>query len=64
MFRVNRKFAFVVALAAALVMLFVLSSTAFAGSPTTVCVDGYVINHREVAVNGLLTSAPSHCRSL
>ncbi len=32
MFRVNRKFAFVVALAAALVMLFVLSSIAFAGS--------------------------------
>ena len=58
MFRVNRKFAFVVALAAALVMLFVLSSTAFAGSPTTVCVDGYVINHREVAVNGLLTQPP------
>ena len=44
MFRVNRKLAFVVALAAALIMLFMLSSVAFAGSDTTkvICVDGYV----------------------
>jgi hypothetical protein len=57
MFRVNRKLAFVVALGAALVMLFVLSSVAFAGSDTTktVCVDGYVINHREIVVNGTKT---------
>ena len=57
MFHVNRKLAFVVALAAALVMLFMLSSVAFAGSDTTkvICVDGYVINHREIVVNGTKT---------
>ena len=57
MFRVNRKLAFVVAFAAALVMLFMMSSVAFAGSDTTktICVDGYVINHREMAVNGTKT---------
>jgi len=57
MFRVNRKLAFVVAFAAALVMLFIMSSVAFAGSDTTktVCVDGYVINHREIVVNGTKT---------
>jgi len=57
MFRVNRKLALVVALAAALVMLFMMSSVAFAGSDTTktICVDGYVINHREIVVNGTKT---------
>jgi hypothetical protein len=57
MFLVNRKFAFMVAFAAALVMLFMLSSVAFAGSDSTdtVCVDGYVINHRELAVDGTKT---------
>ena len=60
MFSVNRKLAFGVALGAALVMLFVLSSVAFAGSDTTktVCVDGYVINHRELAVDGTKTDPP------
>ena len=60
MFRVNRKFAFVVALAAALVMLFMMSSIAFAGDDTTktICVDGYVINHRELAVDGTKTEPP------
>ncbi|MCX6033288.1 MAG: LysM peptidoglycan-binding domain-containing protein [Chloroflexi bacterium] len=58
MFGMNRKFAFVVVLAAALVMLFIMSSAAFADSTTavtTVCVDGYVINHRELAVDGTKT---------
>ena len=57
MFRVNRKLAFVVAFAAALVMLFMMSSVVFAGDDTTksICVDGYVINHRELAVNGTKT---------
>ena len=57
MFRVNRKLVFVVALAAALVMLFMMSSVVFAGDDTikTICVDGYVINHRELAVNGTKT---------
>lgn len=54
MFRVNRKLAFAVAFAAALVMLFMMSSVAFAGGDT-VCVDGYVINHREQAVDGTRT---------
>jgi len=66
MFRVNRKLAFVVALAAALVMLFMLSSVAFAGSDTTktVCVDGYVINHRELAVNGTKTTPPLYVEAV
>lgn len=55
----NRTFVFVVAFAAALVMLFVVASVAFAGgtetSGDTVCVDGYVINHREQAVDGTRT---------
>jgi LysM repeat protein len=57
MIRVNRKLALVVALGAALAMLFLLSSVAFAGSETTktICVDGYVINHRELAVDGTKT---------
>ena len=58
MFSVNRRFAFVMALAAALVMLFMMSSVAFAGTDTTtdtICVDGYVINHRELAVDGTKT---------
>jgi len=59
MFRTKRKLVFGVALVAALAMLFILSSVAFAGSDTTTkttaCVDGYVINHRELAVNGTKT---------
>jgi hypothetical protein len=57
MFSSNRKLVIVVAFAAALVTLFLLSSVAFAGSDTTetVCVDGYVINHRELAVDGTKT---------
>ena len=57
MFSVNRKLAFAVALVAALVMLVIMSSVAFAGSDTTetICVDGYVINHRELAVDGTKT---------
>ena len=50
---------FVVAFAAALVMLFALASVAFAGgtetSGDTICVDGYVINHREQPVDGTKT---------
>ena len=66
MFRVNRKLAFVVALAAALVMLFMLSSVAFAGSDTTkvICVDGYVINHREIVVNGTKTDPPLYVEAI
>ena len=66
MFRVNRKLAFVVALGAALVMLFMLSSVAFAGSDTTktVCVDGYVINHREIVVNGTKTDPPLYVEAV
>jgi hypothetical protein len=66
MFSVNRKLAFVVALAAALVMLFILSSVAFAGSDTTktICVDGYVINHRELAVNGTTTDPPLYVEAI
>ena len=55
MFGRTRTFRLVIAFAAALMMLFLLSSVAFAGSTTTdddtVCVDGYVINHREVPVD-------------
>jgi LysM repeat protein len=55
----NRKLMIVVAMAAALVMLFTLSSVAFAGGEApqegTICVDGYVINHREVPVDGTKT---------
>ena len=66
MFRVNRKFAFVVALVAALAMLFVLSSVAFAGSETTttISVDGYVINHRELAVDGTKTTPPLYVEAV
>jgi hypothetical protein len=41
-------------------MLFMMSSVAFAGSDTTktICVDGYVINHREIVVNGTKTDPP------
>lgn len=60
MFGKTRRFTLIVAFAAALVMLFVLSSVAFAGSTTTtddtVCVDGYVINHRELPVDGTKTT--------
>jgi hypothetical protein len=48
-------------MAAALVMLFAFSSIVFAGGDTpangpVVCVDGYVINHRELAVDGTKTT--------
>lgn len=54
----NRQLIFFVALAAALVMLLTLGGIAFAGSqaPNTACVDGYVINHRELAVDGTRTT--------
>lgn len=50
---------FILALAAALLMMLVVGSVAFADGPTAaqngakdVCVDGYVINHREQPVDG------------
>jgi len=49
---INRKLALVVALFAVLVMLFILTNVASASGQTTICVDGYVINHRELAVDG------------
>ena len=59
---------FVLALAAALLMLMLVGSAAFADSPTAVnrqgeakgdiCVDGYVINHREQPVDGTKTNPP------
>lgn len=57
----RRTLVLAIALAAALVMLFGLSSVAFAGGPDTkdtVCVDGYVINHREQPVDGTRTTPP------
>lgn len=66
MFRVNRKLAFVVAFAAALVMLFMMSSVVFAGDDTTksICVDGYVINHREIVVDGTKTDPPLYVEAV
>ncbi len=56
MFGKNRKFVLVAALAAAMVLLLALTTVAFAGGETTdtktACVDGYVINHRELPVDG------------
>ena len=66
---------FILALAAALLMLLLVGSVAFADGPTTavtttvqtvdtvaqtkpVCVDGYVINHREQPVDGTKTNPP------
>jgi len=40
------------AILAALLMVVMLASFASAGSADTVCVTGYVINHREIVVNG------------
>lgn len=57
----KRTLTLAIALAAALVMLFGLSSVAFAGgtdTADTVCVDGYVINHREQPVDGTRTDPP------
>lgn len=58
----SRRFIFAAALVAALVMSFLLSGAAFASGDTTdevtICVDGYVINHREEAVNGTKTTPP------
>ena len=58
MFAGNRKFALVAALTLALVMLLSMAGGAFAGSQSadTVCLDGYVINHREVPVDATKTS--------
>jgi hypothetical protein len=53
----NRKLVLIVAFAAALVMLLALSTTAFAGvEEGTFCINGYVINHREVPVDGTVIS--------
>ncbi len=57
MFGKHRRFVLVVAFAAAMVLLLALSTVAFAsgddGKDTkTACVDGYVINHRELPVDG------------
>jgi len=58
---------FILALAAALLMLLLVGSVAFADGNTTgaaadakgvVCVDGYVINHREQPVDGTKTTPP------
>ncbi len=60
----HRKLMWVVALVAALTMGFGVSTFVLAGSDTptaptaTVCVDGYVINHRELAVDGTRTDPP------
>lgn len=63
-----RQRTFILALAAALLMLLMVGSVAFADGPTTttttevakgeVCVDGYVINHRELPVDGTKTTPP------
>ncbi len=59
-----RTLVWAMALVAALTMLFGLSTFVLAGSDTptaptaTVCVDGYVINHRELAVDGTKTTPP------
>jgi hypothetical protein len=49
-------------------MLLVLGSVAFAGDEATskapVCVDGYVINHRELAVDGTRTSPPLYVEAV
>lgn len=57
--RLNSTRKWAVVIAAALVLTFVLSSVAFAGGTTDgnnddgiICIDGYVINHREVPVDG------------
>lgn len=59
---------FILALAAALLLVLLVGSVAFADGPTSptaqteekaaVCVDGYVINHRELAVDGTKTIPP------
>ena len=54
----RRKFTILVAIFAAMTMLFTMAGAAFAGGETgndtdaTICVNGYVINHREQAVDG------------
>lgn len=59
----RRNVMLVAAIAAALVMLLALSGSVMAGGETppsgpVVCVDGYVINHREIAVDGTRTTPP------
>lgn len=62
----RNKLALVVAVLAALLMVAVLGGIAMAGGETppttdkrpTVCVDGYVINHRELPVDGTRTTPP------
>lgn len=51
----TRVATYAAALVLALVAVFIFGGTAFADD-TTVCVDGYVINHREVAVDGTKTT--------
>jgi len=57
-----RKSLLTVSVLAMLVMMFLLAGAAYADSPTpttgTICVEGYVINHREVAVDGTRTTPP------
>ena len=52
----RRRFTILVAVFAALTMLFTMASVSFAGgedgTDETICVNGYVINHREQAVDG------------
>ncbi len=54
MFGKHRRFVLVAAFAAAMVLLLALGTVAFAGADDskTACVDGYVINHRELPVDG------------
>lgn len=59
----SRKFSVMFAVAAAMVMLMVFAGAASAGGDTPtkgpyICVDGYVINHREMPVNGTKTEPP------
>lgn len=55
----NRKLTLVVALAVAAVLMLAFTSVSFADGDTnnngdTVCIDGYVINHREIPVDGTM----------
>ncbi len=54
----SKRRTFVVVLAVALLMLLAFTSMASAQVKGPVCVDGYVINHREMAVDGTKTSPP------
>jgi len=54
----KRLFAGGAAILAALLMVVILAGFASAGSADTVCVTGYVINHREIVVNGTKFTPP------